>query len=1156
MIDAAIKKISTGSGPVTLSGPRDAGAAMVAAMTARESGRAMLAVTPSVEQAARMAADLTLFTDIPVIHIPAYDIQPYLPLSPDPAVSAARVAAIYGINSISPPFIAVAGIRALTRRIPPPALLSGRAELVAVGEEVDREGLIAWLSGNGFERVSLVQNHGEFSVRGEIIDLFAPQPPDSGLPPDLPVRLDFFGDTLESIRLFDPVTQRSVQEAEELVILPASKILFHGDPQEIAARLEKTAAGDCGEITAALESRSRFPGIEFFLPLFWPETTTIPAAMPEDAVIFCLDPDGIGESLELARERAERNFAEVTEQGCGLPVDEIFEFRGIASQVSASARVVGVREFHSGEDDSEVITLRLPDHTLLRQEIETAKHRSGIIPPLARRIEEWSANGERTVIACRSERHARQMKEILENHGIKATDAARPLDIAAPAGTVAVIPAPLSNGFDVPDMALHLVSEIEIFGARSMARKRRRDPRLGERIRFEELKPGEIVVHRDHGLGVYAGIENIEVNSIRRDFIRIDYQGGDRLFVPVEKLNLVHKYQGISDRVPQIDRLGGKKWQNAKQRVRREVWKVAADLLTLYAKREMGGGRRFSPGGELFAELEESFIYDETPGQAKAIREVLEDLASPKITDRLVCGDVGYGKTEVAVRAAFKVIEDGAQVAFLVPTTVLAEQHAATFAARFANLPVTVRTLTRFRTQAEQRKTLKELAEGRVDLVIGTHRILSDDVRFADLGLVIIDEEHRFGVKHKEKLKKLRQDVDVITLSATPIPRTLQMALLGIRDLSVINTPPGERLPVKTYISRDDDLVIREAISRELQRGGQVFVVHNRVRTIHRLADRIKKLKPEANVAVAHGQMKPAELEKIMLAFVARKIDVLVCTTIIESGLDIPSANTIIITRADLLGLAEIYQLRGRVGRSSEQAYAYLLLPDPEKLPGDAKRRIRALMDYSDLGGGFKLAMSDLQIRGGGSLLGESQSGQIAAVGYDLYLELLQRTVEELKQSARGGRSEPELDPEINLRVPAFIPEDYIPDTGQRYLAYRRISAAANDAELEEITDELIDRYGPVPAETANIIGIVSLKPELVELRATRLEQGKDRLVIYLDDSTPLDPVRLVGINSQGGLEIKLLPGNRVVVGGLDLRGGTVIEEAKKTLQTLVRLAT
>ncbi len=841
-------------------------------------------------------------------------------------------------------------------------------------------------------------------------------------------------------------------------------------------------------------------------------------------------------------------------------MEEVFDFTAISAQLPEKARLIEVVDFHQAEEAGagrSSFSLRLPDHTLMRQEIDMARHRSGIIPPLADRIEKWRDNGERIAIACRSMRHGRQMAEILKNHGIESEIKNGPLrpNKLAPE-RVYIFPRPLSNGFDVPEMGLHLVSENEIFGDKSVKKKRGRDPRLGERVRFAELKVGDVVVHRDHGLGIYSGLENMEINGTRRDFIRIDYQDDNRLFVPMEKLNLVHKYQGLTDRQPRIDRLGSKKWQNAKQKVRQEVWKVAAELLTLYAQREMAEGRRFSPGGELFAELEESFVYDETPGQAKAIREVLEDLGSPKITDRLVCGDVGYGKTEVAVRAAFKVIEDGAQVAFLVPTTVLAEQHAATFAARFGDLPVSIHALTRFRTPAQQRQTLKELAEGKVDLLIGTHRILSDDVKFADLGLIIIDEEHRFGVKHKEKLKKMRQGVDVLTLSATPIPRTLQMSLLGIRDLSVIDTAPRERQPVKTYISRDEDLIIKEAITREMQRSGQVFVVHNRVRTIHRVAERIQSLKPDARIAVAHGQMPPRDLEKIMMAFVTRDIDVLVCTTIIESGLDIPSANTIIITRADLLGLAEIYQLRGRVGRGSEQAYAYLLLPDPEKLPREARRRIRALMDYNDLGGGFKLAMSDLQIRGGGSLLGESQSGQIAAVGYDLYLELLQRTVEDLKRSAAGLEARPEIEPEINLKVPAFISEDYIPDTGQRYLAYRRISAAADDSELDEIMEELIDRYGPMPAETANIIGIVSLKPELLRLAATKLEQGPEKLVLTLSDTTPVDPVKLLDLNREGALKIKMLPDNRLIIGGLDPRGDTILEEAKKTLQSLVLLAT
>ncbi len=531
----------------------------------------------------------------------------------------------------------------------------------------------------------------------------------------------------------------------------------------------------------------------------------------------------------------------------------------------------------------------------------------------------------------------------------------------------------------------------------------------------------------------------------------------------------------------------------------------------------MRQGRRFSPPGELFHELEESFPYDETSGQQKAITETIDDLTSDQPMDRLVCGDVGYGKTEVAIRAAFKVVEDGCQVAILVPTTVLAEQHAKTFKERMAGFPVTIDCLNRFRSSSDQKRIIKELAAAKIDIIIGTHRLLSKDVVYHNLGLLIVDEEHRFGVSHKEKIKQIKAEVDILTLTATPIPRTLEMSLLGIRDLSVISSPPEHRRPVKTFVARFDELIIKEAVTKEMLRQGQVFFVHNRVKSIHRMAATVQELVPEARIAVAHGQMAGKDLEAIMVAFVSGKIDVLICTTIIESGLDIPSANTIIINRADTLGLAEIYQLRGRVGRSSTQSYAYLLVPSLDDLSRDSKDRLRALIDCNELGGGFKLAMSDLQIRGGGNLLGVSQSGHIAAIGYELYLDLLQTTVADLKAQALHADTLPggpweELDPEINLRISAYIPESYIPDVSQRYIAYRRISAlaTADEAQHADLQDELLDRYGALPAETVNLLQVVSLKKAMAGLKINKLEKGKDHLVFSFLKTTPIDPALLL----------------------------------------------
>jgi transcription-repair coupling factor (superfamily II helicase) len=698
--------------------------------------------------------------------------------------------------------------------------------------------------------------------------------------------------------------------------------------------------------------------------------------------------------------------------------------------------------------------------------------------------------------------------------------------------TILLLSQPLSEGFDLqldPNTHLHFLSENELFGERRLGPRKKRRPPGEDLLRFDELDQADIVVHREHGLGIYQGLVTLTVKNITNDFLEIHYQGEDKLYVPVDRLNSISKYKGISDKKPKLDKLGTKAWLHTKKKIKESVWQVAQDLLKLYAKRELQKGVAFSQPGELFHELEESFPFDETSGQQKAISAVLEDLTSEQIMDRLICGDVGYGKTEVAVRAAFKAIEDGFQVAMLVPTTVLAEQHAKTFQERFAGFPVMIESINRFRTQTEQKKILGNLKAGITDMVIGTHRLLSKDVAFNRLGLLIIDEEHRFGVSHKEKIKRLKAEVNVLTLSATPIPRTLQLSLLGIRDLSVINTPPEQRRPIKTFVARYDELVIKEAITRELQRGGQTFLVHNRVRSIEEMARRVEKLAPQARIAVAHGQMPAKQLEEIMVSFVGKEIDVLVCTTIIESGLDIASANTIVINRADRLGLAEIHQLRGRVGRSSEQSYAYLLVPSLDGLAKEAKERLRALLDHSELGGGFKLAMSDLQIRGGGNILGVSQSGHIAAVGYDLYLELLQNTVADLKRQAADEEVVTTIEPEINLQISAFIPETYVVDTPQRYIAYRKIASVVDNMQLEDLKEELEDRYGALPGETQNLFDMITIKIKMKKVMLTKLEQGKDMLVFSFHEKTDIGPQKILDLVQKSKDTIRFSPDARLL---------------------------
>lgn len=1114
-------------------------------------------IVPDEELVAVVEEDLKLFTELPVFTYPGYEIPPYTPLSPDPLTTAARLSTLYNIGETEGTFILVVSAEALMRRTLPAKILSNRAELLISGEECDRDILLQELTACGYEQVALVQSVGEYSVRGGILDIFPPSFLTDGRLHTGPLRLDFFGDTVDSLRGFNPLSQRSVSELEEATLLPASDICYpSGTPSqftEISATFRQQEENLSWNEEASHNLREqvsqgqRFPGMEFFLPLFYPgglELATVLNFLPAETCLIHFSPDREAQAMALVQERIANNYQEAENlHSPALPPEQLFL---LPEEMTKAMRPFARIHCSTVTDPDQLHPLSATNHQILKQEITLQRRERGLIPPLSEQIRNWQEQGEQVLLCCRSQRQTKTVAELMERHQHRIELLAAPVDLktlpqAGQDDTLFLCDQPLSAGFSLNSLGIHLLSESELFGEMRLGIRKARKEKLGEPVRFAELHHGDVVVHRDHGLGRYQGISTLELQGVINDYMLIEYRDGDKLYLPVDRLNLITRYEGLSDREPRIDKLGSQSWRSTKTKVKEEVWKVAQELLDIYARRELRKGRRFSPPSELFHELEESFPYDETPGQDKAITEVIDDLTSDQPMDRLVCGDVGYGKTEVAVRAAFKVVEDGLQVALLVPTTVLAEQHAKTFRERMQGFPVTVDCINRFRTPAEQRRILKELAAGKIDIIIGTHRLLSKDVTYRELGLLIIDEEHRFGVAHKEKLKRLKAEVDILTLTATPIPRTLQMSLLSIRDLSVISSPPEHRRPVKTFVARYDDLVIKEAVLKEIRRDGQVFFVHNRVKSIYRMAATVQQLVPEARIAVAHGQMGGKELEEIMVKFVSREIDVLLCTTIIESGLDIPTANTIIINRADMLGLAEIYQLRGRVGRSAKQSFAYLMVPSLDSLSKDSKDRLRALMECNELGGGFKLAMSDLQIRGGGNLLGVSQSGHIAAIGYDLYLDLLQKTVADLKARAVSGDellgSQDLPEPEINLQLSAYIPQDFIPDISQRYVAYRRIAAlsTADDQAYDDLLEELTDRYGQLPTETTQLFKIVSLKKDLSQLGVEKLEKGKDTLVFSFSERTPLDPARLLNYLQPQGKKRKkspprLTPDGRLII--------------------------
>lgn len=1176
-----IRHLQIDSGDISISGLRGASPSWLAADLAEP--QTCCCIVPDEHQVSIFEEDLRLFTGRQILQYPGYEIPPYTPLSPDQLTTAERLATLYRMKDNTGE-IMVTSIEALLRRVMPADLLTSVAEYIMAGEGCDQDDLLSKLDYLGYEKVALVQSVGDYSLRGGIIDIYPP--PfliESQSLHEGPIRLDFFGDTIESLRSFDPFTQRSTGEIGEATLLPVTDILMNtGSKSELrgTARLLEQYGEEYNwqsEETARLMERAasglRFPGMEFFLPLFYqshmPPSSSVLDFLPKDSVLFLVDPEGIYQNMQLTLERIQTNYNIAVHSATpALPPGMIFVDKEQFIHELGQFTQRRITDFPRRDDRVQTITSN--NHQLLKQEISLKRTKLGLLAPLTDQITQWQSAGDKVIVCCRSTRHTKNLAELFQRQGQYIESVTPPLSLGRLAskldsGKIYLCDHPLSEGFSLPDWNIHILSESELFGEMRLGSKKKQKNR--EPIRFTELHYGDIVVHREHGLGIYRGLETITFQSVINDFMLIEYRDGDRLYLPVDRLNLISRYQGFSDREPKIDKLGSQNWKTAKSKVKEEVWKVAQELLEIYATREIRQGRQFSPPGTLYRELEESFPFDETFGQQQSINDVISDLTSDKPMDRLICGDVGYGKTEVAIRAAFKVVEDGYQVAVLVPTTVLAEQHAKTFSERLHGFPINISCLNRFRSSSEQRQIVRDIETGKTDIVIGTHRLLSKDVSFSNIGLLIIDEEHRFGVAHKERLKKMRAEVDILTLTATPIPRTLQMSLLSIRDLSVISTPPEHRRPVKTFVARYDELVIKEAVSKELRRGGQVFFVHNRVKSIHGVATIIQKLVPEAKIAVAHGQMAGKELEEIMVSFVKKEINVLVSTTIIESGLDIPSANTIVINRADMLGLAEIYQLRGRVGRSSAQSFAYLLVPSLDSLSKDTRDRLRALMDCSELGGGFKLAMSDLQIRGGGNLLGISQSGNIAAIGYDLYLDLLQKTVADLKaQAARteGNNRPPEdLDPEIKLQLSAYIPESYIPDINQRYITYRRIASLANASPEvhDDLQEELIDRYGPMPGETATLFRVVSLKNDLAALGISKLEQGQDSLVFSFVDTTPVSPDRLLvylqnstGFDDEGRL--RFTPDGRLVQTGrlsstedIFTTIGTTLEELKNLVQ-------
>jgi transcription-repair coupling factor (superfamily II helicase) len=1099
--------------------------ALAVAAAARTHEGLVLVVAPDVLQAGQLESEIRFFAggELPLLAFPDWETLPYDVFSPLPELVSQRLSTLQRLRGIRRGVLVVP-VGTLMQRLCPPSFLDAHSVLLKVGDRFDLHSARQRLEQAGYQCVSQVVTHGEFAVRGALLDLYPMGHP-------APLRVDLLDDDIDSIRTFDPETQRTVDRVTEVRSLPAREFpldgaaiqrfrshfrtVFEGDPQRSVIYREVSAGNLPG-------------GVEYYLPLFFEQTATLFDYLPPGTLL--VHPDDVGDQATAFWAQIEDRYEQrrhdierplLPPRDLYLHPDEIRgRLRSGAAVSLSAARVEGRRKGYTGY--ANFSPRALPPLGFQPRNAQPAAQLQAFLdgPPGHVLLVAESAGRREVLIGT------------LRELGVSPQPVAGWRAFLESQAPLAITAAPVERGFWLADPPVALIPESLLLGERVQQERRRRrpgaDPALVIR-NLTELHVGAPVVHEEHGVGRYLGLQTLEVGGQKTEFLALEYERGDKLYVPVSSLHLISRYTGASPENAPLHRLGSDQWERIRRKAAEQVRDVAAELLDIYARREARQGFAFPKPADDYATFAAAFPFEETPDQQAAIEAVVADLERGRPMDRVVCGDVGFGKTEVAMRAAFVAATAGRQVAVLVPTTLLAQQHHQNFLDRFADWPIRIENLSRFRSARESAAVVKALAEGTVDIVIGTHKLLGEGVRFKNLGLVIIDEEHRFGVRHKERLKALRVEVDVLTLTATPIPRTLNMAMAGLRDLSLIATPPAERHPIKTFVSQWNDVLIREAIQRELKRGGQVYFLHNEVESIEAMARRVAELVPNARVQIAHGQMRERELEQIMRDFYHQRFNVLVCTTIIESGIDVPTANTIVINRADKLGLAQLHQLRGRVGRSHHRAYAYLLTPPPAAMTADAVKRLEAIESLEDLGAGFALATHDLEIRGAGELLGEEQSGQIHEIGFTLYMELLERAVQALK----AGRV-PDLErplshgAEVDLQVPALLPDDYLPDVHARLVQYKRIASAKDADELRELQVEMIDRFGLLPEPTKNLFAVTGLKLKAQPLGIRKIEVGPQGGRLLFDERPNIEAMTVIRLIQARPKELKLDGGDRL----------------------------
>jgi len=1050
-----------------------------------------------------------------IISLPARDVLPFQNLSPHPELQEERATALWKIAT-GAANIVVTPIAATAIRLQSNDYYSGLARTIRRGESFDLESLLAHLNTVGYTSTDVVEMPGQYAIRGGILDVYSPEA-------DRPLRIEFFGDEAESIRKFDPTSQRSSNPVDEALLLPLTETpVSEHLLGAIHTRLSgKRITGNEEIIEAAVRAGgvNVFPGWEFYSPVAG-ATSTIFDFLPNAAILLD-EPDQLTQEFDKFWTR----------------VSEAHERSGVGN-------LVRPEDLYIAPDDWWKRTKALPgaeiEHLGITRDTTDAQNTiqfltqpsprfHGAVPAMLEEVQKITKDGKRVLIAVPNIGEVERLADVFTEYNVSFKLGSRTRGgesyadetsyFAGEVFTSTLATAYIPEGVLIPDANLAILGSRDLFdeseavGSRPQRTKSKISAFLSD---FRDLQVGDYVVHVEHGIGQYQGLKEINHGDGPAEFMLLEFADAARLYVPLTRLDLVQKYRSSEGAKPVLSHLGTQSWSKTKARVRKAMKDMADELLKLYAARKTAVGHAFPPANEWFREFEDAFEFTETEDQAQAIKDVLRDMETSQPMDRLLCGDVGYGKTEVAMRAAFKAISDNKQVAVLAPTTVLAFQHFETFKQRFAPFPVTVEMISRFRSAKQQKEILQKTEAGKIDILIGTHRILSKDIKFSDLGLLIVDEEQRFGVRHKERIKQMRKQVDVLTMSATPIPRTLHMSLVGLRDMSVIETPPKDRMAIQTVVASWDEKLIQSAIEQELERGGQVYFVHNRVDTIWEIAAKIQVLAPKARIIVGHGQMSEGELEKVMLKFMHHEADILVSTTIIENGLDIPLCNTILINRAERLGLSELYQLRGRVGRSNRRAYAYLMIPPEVELTPIARRRLAALKEFSDLGAGFKLAALDLELRGAGNMLGGEQSGHIEAIGFELYTQMLERAVREMKGEATPEEAETQLNLGLNIRIPA----DYVPEENQRLQMYKRVARVETESQLGDVTAEMTDRYGPPPPAVRNLLDYASLKLLCMKVGVNAIERKRDVVTLKFQQNAAVDPEQLARfVSAQRGAQ-------------------------------------